>query len=833
MKSFGVITLNRKHLSSFIFLAILAAASRTDAVEFNTDILDASDRENIDLSRFSQAGYIMPGQYSLSIRLNDRAIADAEIAFYERRGDKDAAPFVQACLKEEHINKLGLRPEAVKQITWWGDERCADYSFLQGMMVRGDLAESALFIAIPQAWLEYQDESWLPPSRWEHGVTGFIADYNINTNVTKNHRSSQTQDASIMGTLGMNMGAWRLRGDYQGQYNHTTGGGSSHRNFDWSRIYAYRPIPSMMATMTVGEDYLSSNIFDSWRFVGSSIASDERMLPPKLRGYAPEVSGIARTNAKVVISQQGRILHETTVPAGPFRISELSSFVNGQLDVRVEEQDGSVQTFQVNTATVPYLTRPGQIRYKFAVGRPSNFDHHAEGQLFATGEISWGISNAWSLYGGSIASEDYQSLALGIGRDLNQFGTVSADITQSIANLPFESSRREGRSWRVSYSKRFDDYNSEVTFAGYRFSERDYMTMPEYLDARYRDGNRGNSKELYTITANKNFVDERLSGYITLSRQTYWDRESRDSYSISASKYFDIGSWRGMSATLSAARTEYNGRKDDTAYLSLSVPFGAGTLSYNGNWNNDRYTQSAGWYQRMDNGDNYRITAGSQSGKGTSTRGQASGYYQHNGALAEITANASWLQNDYTSLGLSLSGGLTATAHGAALHPGSTRGGTRMMVSTDGVSNVPISAHGRTNAFGIAVVSDMASYFRTITEIDVNRLPDDIETSGPPVSEAALTEGAIGLRKFNVLKGSKIVAVFGLPDGKHPPFGASVQNAKGTELGIISDGGLAWLGGVNPNERLTVSWSGAPQCETTIPRVLSAQQLLLPCQAMQ
>ncbi|WP_157699308.1 fimbria/pilus outer membrane usher protein, partial [Serratia marcescens] len=47
---------------------------------------------------------------------------------------------------------------------------------------------------------------------------------------------------------------------------------------------------------------------------------DDNMLPPNLRGYAPEVTGVAKTNAKVTISQQGRVLYETTVAAGPFRI---------------------------------------------------------------------------------------------------------------------------------------------------------------------------------------------------------------------------------------------------------------------------------------------------------------------------------------------------------------------------------------------------------------------------------------------------------------------------------------------------------------------------------
>ncbi|MBX4355380.1 fimbria/pilus outer membrane usher protein, partial [Mycobacterium tuberculosis] len=83
------------------------------------------------------------------------------------------------------------------------------------------------------------------------------------------------------------------------------------------------------------------------------VQSDERMLPPALRGYAPQVSGIAKTNARVKITQKGRTLYETNVPPGPFVISDLNQAVQGLLDVAVEEEDGSVQYFQVNTASIP------------------------------------------------------------------------------------------------------------------------------------------------------------------------------------------------------------------------------------------------------------------------------------------------------------------------------------------------------------------------------------------------------------------------------------------------------------------------------------------------
>ncbi|MGX9271870.1 fimbria/pilus outer membrane usher protein [Pantoea ananatis] len=824
--------LHRYRLFFSILIILSGYCVEIRAVEFNTDILDAEDRNNIDLSRFARAGYIMPGTYSLALRLNERNIVEQEVVFKEnrRQGDENGAEDVQACLTRQQVELLGLKHDALAKISFDHDDDCADFSALDGVRLRGDLSTSSLYISVPQAWLEYQDATWLPPSRWENGVPGVMLDYNINTSFTRPVHGSQSQRASATGTLGANNGPWRLRGDWQASYNNTGGpsGGTTQR-IDWSRFYLYRALPSLMAKLTLGEDYLRSDIFDTWRFTGASLVSDESQLPPRLRGYAPEVSGIARTNAKVIISQQGRIIYETMVAAGPFRVQELSSAVSGQLDVKVEEQDGSVQHFQVTTATVPYLTRPGQVRYKLATGRPSDFHHHLQGPTFGTAEISWGVANSWSLYGGSILSADYHSLAIGVARDLYRFGALSADITQSATSLP-DSGHLQGRSYRLSYSKRFEDFNSDLTFAGYRFSERNYMTMTEYLDARYRNGVTGSSKELYTVTVSKSFADLNLSAYLSWSHQTYWDRPRADRYSLSASRYFDLNRWRNLSATVSAVRTRDYGRKDDALWLTISVPFGQGTTSYNGNWSQQTYSQTAGWYERLENGDSYRLSAGTRSGKSESLTTQASGLYSHAGTAADITANLGWQQNGYTSAGLSISGGLTATREGAALHSSSVRGGTRVLVSTDGVANVPVGRNGMTNRFGLAVEPSVPGYYRATVKVDVNRLPDDIEISSAPVAEVSLTEGAIGFRRFDVLKGAKVVATVAMADGTFPPFGASVRNAKDQELGMVSEGGLAWISGVKADEVLTLFWSDKAQCRATLPSHIPDSQLLLPCE---
>lgn len=819
------------------FVCCVCLPTTVMSVEFNTDVLDANDKRNIDFSAFSRSGYVLPGTYQMLIRLNGDGLGNERpVTFIARTRTPDTLP--QACLSPDVVEQLGLIREAKKKIGAWNNGQCVDFSGLPGVEVVPDMGKSILNVTIPQAWLEYSDASWVPPSRWDNGIPGLLLDYNVNATVSKHKGQSQQQDAAINGTAGLNAGAWRLRADYQGNYVHSTGSNrATQQRFDLSRVYLYRPLADIQARLTIGENYVNSSLFDSWRYTGGIVESDENMLPPNQRGYAPEIIGVAKTNARVTVTQQGRVVYDSTVPAGPFRIQSLNNATRGQLDVKVTEQNGEEQKFTVSTASVPYLTRPGQVRYQVMVGRPSTWEHNLQGPEFVGGEASWGISNAWSLYGGSTLSKEYQALALGIGRDLLTFGTVALDVTQSFARLKGtrlpDDSNRQGKSWRISYSKRFDEANADVTFAGYRFSERDFMSMQQYLDARYQGQISNQQKERYQVNINKRFDDISLPLSVGLNyeHQTYWDRGDTEQYGVNTGTWFDLPflGLRNLSLSLTAARSQYQGQNDDNINLYLSVPFGTGTASLSSGYAGGRYNQRVGYYDRVNNLDSYNLSTGMDWGNNQSDNHSFSGMYSHNGALAQASANVA-VDSRYTSVGISLNGGLTATAKGAAMHAGGYNGSTRLMVDTDGIGGVPVDG-GRTvtNPWGVGVMTNVSSYYRTTARVDVNRLPENMEAT-QAVTEAALTEGAIGYRKFTVLKGNKLFAVLRLADGTFPPFGASVRNHQGRELGIISDSGLAWLSGVNAGEVLDVTWSGRLQCRVHIPERLTDQQLLLPCE---
>lgn len=804
----------------------------SEEYRFNSDVLDVNDSSNIDLDQFTRSGYIMPGDYVMAVIINRQELLEQKVTFLVPENDSKGS---EACLTPELVKKFGLKPSIEKKLLWWHDGNCLVSDSIDGMTIESDLGAEKLVLNIPHAWLEYTSDTWDPPSRWDEGIPGVLIDYSVNGYTQRQQRDgSYSNSVSGNGTLGANVGAWRLRADWQSRFEQAKKRASSNnKEWDWSRYYAYRAIPQLSAKLSLGENYLNSDIFDSFRFAGVSLITDDTMLPPNLRGYAPEVTGIAKTNAKVIISQQGRVLQETQVPSGPFRIQDINNAVSGQLDIRIEEQDGSVQEFKMETANIPYLTRPGTVRYKVATGRSNDFQHQTSGPLFTTGEFSWGVSNGWSLYGGSVLSGDYNAMALGVGRDLMMFGALSFDATQSHASLPDDNKTLSGGSYRLSYSKRFDDYNSQITFAGYRFSQKNYMSMSEYIDARNNGLRSQNNKEMYSITYSKQFNDFGLSTYLNYNHQTYWDRSANDRYNLTLTRYFDIGRFTNQSLSLTGYRNKYNGMSDDGVYLSLSVPWGnSGSVSYTSTWDKTDNTHQASYYNRLDEQDTVQLSSGvSRNGA------MASGFYNHRDDKIQVNTNVSYREGRYSSAGVTLMGGATATAKGAALHRSGLQGGTRMMLDTDGVSNIPIKGSGMntmTNRFGTAVVPDVSSYNRSRISIDLNKLPENAEVIRSVV-HTTLTEGAIGYRKFDIIAGMKAMAVIRLADGSTPPFGASVINRKKQEVGIVTDGGSVYLSGINPEEEMTVYWGGDAQCELALPAVLSnsdEKDLLLPCRLM-
>lgn len=130
------------------------------------------------------------------------------------------------------------------------------------------------------------------PSTWKEGVAGVLMDYNLFASSYRPQDGSSSTNLNAYGTAGINAGAWRLRSDYQlnktdSEDNHDQSGGIS-------RTYLFRPLPQLGSKLTLGETDFSSNIFDGFSYTGAALASDDRMLPWELRGYAHKLAVLHR-----------------------------------------------------------------------------------------------------------------------------------------------------------------------------------------------------------------------------------------------------------------------------------------------------------------------------------------------------------------------------------------------------------------------------------------------------------------------------------------------------------------------------------------------------------
>ena len=289
-----------------------------DDIQFDSRFLELKGDTKIDLKRFSSQGYVEPGKYNLQVQLNKQPLAE-EYDIYWYAGEDDVSKSY-ACLTPELVAQFGLKEDVAKNLQWSHDGKCLKPGQLEGVEIKADLSQSALVISLPQAYLEYTWPDWDPPSRWDDGISGIIADYSITAQTRhEENGGDDSNEISGNGTVGVNLGPWRMRADWQTNYQHTRsnddddefGGDDTQKKWEWSRYYAWRALPSLKAKLALGEDYLNSDIFDGFNYVGGSVSTDDQMLPPNLRGYAPDISGVAHTTAKVTVSQMGRVIYET------------------------------------------------------------------------------------------------------------------------------------------------------------------------------------------------------------------------------------------------------------------------------------------------------------------------------------------------------------------------------------------------------------------------------------------------------------------------------------------------------------------------------------------
>jgi outer membrane usher protein len=174
---------------------------------------------------------------------------------------------------------------------------------------------------------------------------------------------------------------------------------------------------------------------------------------------------------------------------------------------RDQEADGSEQHFTLPYASVPVLQREGRLKYALSGGQYRSYNSSVEKTLSGKSPRSMVCSMA-SLYGGVQGSSKYQSLAVGAGKNMGDFGALSADITQGWSS-PAHTAKTHGQSWRALQQER-TQYRHQFSIAGYRYSTRGYYGMQDVLDS-YGDSSALQDRRRHRVelTMSQTLGDER------------------------------------------------------------------------------------------------------------------------------------------------------------------------------------------------------------------------------------------------------------------------------------------------------------------------------------
>lgn len=786
-----------------------------EMVDFNPDFLSSqAGMGQVDLSRYARGNPVLPGDYRVDLYLNGQAMGPVNVVVKPGNDpQRGRICMAQALLDQVGLDWSKLSPE---QVQGFADPKgCAVLEeHIENARAALDTGELRLDITLAQVLLRRSPRGYVSPKLWDAGVNAGMLGYSFNA--YRNESAGFTNNSAYLGiSAGMNLGGWYFR--HNGSMSWQQNGPSRYEDLN---TYVSRDLPSITSRMTLGDANTAGDLFDTVSFRGAMLASDDRMLPDSQRGYAPLVRGMAETNARVTIRQNGAVIHDMPVPPGPFEIDDLyPTGYGGNLEVTVTEADGRKRTFLVPYASVAQLLRPGTQRYSLTAGTVRNRALRHTPKLLQ-GTYQRGLTNSLTAYGGLQANENYSALLGGMAFGTS-LGAFSLDISRAQTRTVQET--LTGSSVRVGYSKFFEATRSNVSVAAYRFSTRGFMdfataaqavdiaSQGQAIDGIWRPRNR------VSLTFNQSLGDKRGQLFVSGFAQNYWGQEKKDvQFQLG---YTNTYRWLTYSASLNRVRNNA-GQMDNQLMVNLSIPLG-----------------------KTPQAPQLGVIATHQPHVGTTTQATLSGVAgEHNQWSYGASVNhgpgnagtAGTLNGQYRSqfatlqAGYSHGAGYSGTSIGASgtvvAHPGGVTmspytGDTIAIVAAPQAAGATIQGYQglQLDSRGYGVLPYLTPYRLNEVAIDPKGISTDVElkTTSQQVAPHA---GAVVMLSYATVSGRAALIDLTLPNSAVVPFGAEVVDGNGDSVGTVAQGGRAYVRLAQNSADLNIRWGGQPeqQCKASI-----------------
>ncbi|EPB8090533.1 TPA: fimbrial biogenesis outer membrane usher protein [Yersinia enterocolitica] len=783
---------------------------------FDPTLLTESENK-ADFSLFEQGGQL-PGTYLVDIILGGEKLDSTNVAFHSVKSPTGEYS-LQSCLTKEQLSRYGvdvdnypeLLPPAKNTAQGEQADQCVNLAAIPQACEEFEFYNMQLVLNIPQVALRPKDE--IPIERWDDGITAFLLNYMANSSETTYRQNGQQQRSHYIQLYpGFNIGAWRIRNATSWSQSGDTGG-----KWQSSYIYATRGLYRLKSRITLGESYTPGDFFDSVPFTGVMLGDDANMLPSNQRDFMPVVRGIARSQARVEVRQNGYLIYSTVVSPGPFELTDmLPSHSEGDLHVTVLESNGATQQFTVPYTVPAIALRKGRLRYNLMAGRyrPANVD--VETTPIAQATVAYGLPWNLTAFVGGQWSPHYQATTAGMGVMLGDYGALSSSITQASSEYR-QQQPVKGQVWEVRYNKTLQASDTSFSVVNSQYSTADFSTLSDVLQSyRRHDGSRRDWHSNPLRNQTSVVVGQSLGqfGYLNLnwSRQNYRDTPASSSWGVQYS--FDIGN---LYCSLDWTQNQYRGNQDRLLSLSVSMPLGHEHNTYAAyrmtSSDNSKDHELSLYGHAFDNRLSWNVRqteryaqfhSGENSGSlgldWHGSYGDIGGNYYYNPTMRQISAN--------------VSGGAVIHRHGLTLGP--QINGTAALVEVPGVSGVSTSEDRRlkTDFRGYSIVPSIFPYEEHDILLETTDLPPDAEVTKTD-AKVLPTEGAIVRASFSPQIGARALMTITRKNGESIPFGAmaSLVNQP-ANAAIVDEGGKAYLTGLPETGQLLVQWGrdASQQC---------------------
>lgn len=794
-----------------------------------------NDTRYVDLTLF-ESGSQLPGIYPVDIILNGSRVDSREM-FFHTAGESEGKPYLKTCLTRDMLISYGIKVDKYPELFHVGSKRnnvkaeeCANLSMIPHATEVFHFDSQQLRLEIPQVALRPPLRGIAPEALWDDGITAFLMNWQANVSRSEYRKYGHSVSDNLWLSLepGFNLGPWRIR-------NLMTWNKSSAQSGSWESVYtrAERGLNNMKSRLTLGDDYTPSDVFDSLPFRGVMLGSDESMVPYNQRAFAPVVRGVARTQARIEVRQNGYLIQSQTVAPGAFALTDLPlTSSGGDLQVTVLESDGTIQAFTVPFTTPAIALREGYMKYNVTVGqyRPSDtaVKHSSLWQLTSI----YGLPYGFTAFGGVQMAEHYMAGALGGGWSLGDLGAISIDSIYARSQLKGKNNEI-GNTWRVRYNKSFELTDTSFTVASYQYSSAGYHSLPNVLDS-YRDSRTGlfdtNENRRRRTTLN---ITQPLGTFGTVSMYG-----SRDEYRDNRAKQDSVGvtlggSWKNISWSVNGSRNRnfglykgHEGKTENRISLWMSVPLGRWLGS---EANNIRATtqilKSSGQDTRYEVGMNgnafdrhlywdlsNELVPGSENNHGSrrlnlrwqGAYGELTGMYGYSSYMRQMSAG--------------ISGGMIAHSEGITL--GQTMGDTAALVVALGVSGASVEGWPgvRTDYKGYTLAGYMSAYQENVITMDPSTFKENAEVVQTD-TKVFPTKGAIVKANFETRVGARALISLKRHDGSPVPFGSVVTLEGGNEshssVGVMGNNGEVYMSGLPKKGYLKVVWGEKSQCSAS------------------